>query len=75
MSQSKASSRDANLKVTKLMLDNQNKEQCEARTWWGTTVILSGLYSKFQTCLGYMILHLKNKMKKKSSSEKYYKIP
>lgn len=64
MSQSKASSRDANLKVTKLMLDNQNKEQCEARTWWGTTVILSGLYSKFQACLHYKILHLKNKMEK-----------
>lgn len=48
------------------MLDNQNKEQCEARTWWGTTVILSGLYSKFQACLDYMILHLKNKMKKKA---------
>lgn len=65
MSQSKASSGDANLKVTKLMLDNQNKEQCGTRTWWGTTVILSGLYSKFQASLGYMILHLKNKMKKK----------
>lgn len=33
MSQSEASSGDANLKVTKRMLDNQNKEQCGARTW------------------------------------------
>lgn len=33
----------------------------------GTAVILSGSYSKFQASLGYMILHLKNKMKKKKA--------
>lgn len=53
------------------MLDKQTREQCGARTWWGTTVILSGLYSKFQASLGYMVLHLKNKIKKKSSSENF----
>lgn len=54
------------------MLDNQTREQCGARTWWGTSVILSGLYSKFQASLGYMVLHLKNKMKKKKSSSESF---